>query len=320
LSTGAGTGAASVTSAGSIRYQPGFDGYVYFTAAFPGANSLAFVRRFGGAEDSHTIAFPFRAGDIDLTKINIYRINYGWLGVAPNVLEVYNGLVDGWIVVASFETLNKQVLPSVYQPALPITASVSRTTGEQGVCRIGLFDANDGYFIQATGPNAETTLKTCSWSAGRIGCASGILPSDRPFGASDTVASVTTEVAIASIRNASTFQGRTNRVSVEVDLVSLSADGTKTALFYLKKGVTLGGTPNFVAVDASNSVTSVDVAGTTVTGGTIILPLQLAKVESKFVNLQGYKVLVLPGETLTISATSASASDVGAAIRWRELF
>lgn len=320
LTTGAGTGAASLVSVSSVRYQPGFDGYAYFTAAFPGATSMAFVRRAGGVDDVRGIELIGKSADVDLTKINIYRISYGWLGVAPNVLEVYNGIVDGWVIVGVFSVMNFSVLPSIFQPSLPIKASVSRTDGQSGVCEIGLFDADNGYFIRASGPDDETTLKTCSWSAGRIGGATGTLPSDRPFGAVSSKAGITTEVAILSIESAATFQGQTNRVVSEVDIVSLAADGTKAVTFRLKKGVTLGGSPSFSDIDATNSVSSVDVAGTTVTGGTTILPIQLAKVESKFVGLSGYKVLILPGETLTITASSAVASDVSAAIRWRELF
>lgn len=320
LTTGAGTGSASLTSVSSVRYQPGFDGYAYFTSAFIGATALSFVRRAGASDDVQAITFSGKSADVDITKINIYRISYGWLGVAPNVLEVYNGIVDGWVVVGVFSVLNFSVVPSVYQPALPVQARVSRTNGEEGVCEIGIFDTNNGYFIRATGPNGETALKSCSWSAGRIGGAVGTLPSDRPFGATNSKTGVTTETAILSVKNAAIFQGQTNRVVAEVDIVSLACDGTKAATFRLKKGVTLGGSPSFSDVDATNSVSSVDTAGTTVSGGTTVLPVQLSKVESKFVGLGGYKILILPGETLTITASSSVSSDVSAAIRWRELF
>lgn len=320
LTTGASTGAASLTSVDAVRYQPGFDGYAYFTAAFSGsdagsviriglfdANDGMFIEHSGGtvkavkragASDSSVelSTLPFKAADLDWTKINIFRIGYGWLGVAPITFEVYSGLVDGWVALHAFEVLNKQVLPSIYQPALPITASVSRTSG-----------------------SGEVTLKTCSWSAGRV-CRGGVLSSDRQFGAASSKAGVTTETALLSIKNAATFQGKTNRTVIEIDLVSLSTDGTKNATFYLKKGVTLGGSPNFVDVDAVNAVASVDTAGTTVTGGTTILPVQLAKVESKFLQIQDLRIRIRPGETITISGTSSLANDLAAAVRWRGLF
>ena len=320
LTTGATTGAASLTSVDTIRYQPGFDGYCYFTAAFSGsdagsaariglfdANDGMFLEHSGGvayaairagAVDSKIALtpLPFKAADLDWTKINIFRIGYGWLGVAPVAFEVYSGLVDGWVVLHAFELLNKQIVPSTFQPALPITASVSRTSGSGSI-----------------------TLKSCSWSAGRVGRA-GILSSDRPFGSANSKAGVTTEVAILSVKNAATFQGKTNRVVIEVDLLSLSTDGAKNATFYVKKGVTLGGSPNFVDVDVVNAVASVDKSGTTVTGGALVLPINLAKVESKFLQVQDLRLRIRPGETLTISGTSANANDLAAAIRWRGLF
>ena len=320
LTTGASTGAASLTSVDTVRYQPGFDGYCYFTAAFSGSDAgsvariglfdaddgmfiehsggVAYAVRRAGAADVkiELTPLPFKAADLDWTKINIFRIGYGWLGVAPISFEVYSGLVDGWVVLHTFEVLNKQTTPSINQPALPITASVSRASGSGAV-----------------------TLKTCSWSAGRVGRA-GVLSSDRSFGEANSKAGVTTEVAILSVKNATTFQGKTNRVVIEVDLLSLSTDGAKNATFYVKKGVTLGGSPNFVDVDAVNAVASVDKSGTTVTGGTLVLPIQLAKVESKFLQVQDLRLRIRPGETLTISGTSANANDLAAAIRWRGLF
>ena len=319
ISSGAGVGTASVASVDVVRYQPGFDGYAYFTAAFDGTadggvaeigpfdtdngafirvtNGVAyFVKRRAGSDDALPITLPFKAGDLDWTKINILRVNYGWLGVAPVALETYNGLVDGWVTLSAFEVLNRSIVPSTEQPSLPITARVSRASGSTPV-----------------------TLKTCSWSAGRIGT-EGVLPSDRTFGEGNSKASVSTEAAIMTIKNAATFQGRTNRVVVELDLITLSTDGTKNATFYLKKGATLGGSPNYVDVDASNSVVSVDKAGTTVTGGKAILPVQMQKVDSKYLDVSGLRIKIRPGEELTISGTSATASDLAAAVRWRELF
>jgi hypothetical protein len=318
LSTGASTGAASLVSVDTVRYQPGFDGWCYFTAAFSGsdAGSVAriglfdandgmfiehsggnvyFVKRSGASDTQSLIALQQKAADLDWTKINIFRINYGWLGVAPITLEVYNGLVDGWVMIGSFEALNKQTVPSITQPALPITASVSRTSGSGAV-----------------------TIKTCSWSAGRVGT-HGILSSDRGFG-DNASKTVTTEAALLTLKNAATFQGRTNRVVIEVDILSLASDGTKTATFYIKKGVTLGGSPSYTDVNANSSVASIDKAGTTVTGGTNILPFQLAKVDAKIISATDMHIKVRPGETLTISALSASSNDVAASIRWRELF
>jgi hypothetical protein len=319
LTTGASTGAASLTSVDVIRYQPGFDGYAYFTAAFSGSDAgsvarigvfdandgmflehsggVAYaVKRSGASDEKIAIVKPFKAADLDFTQINIYRISYGWLGVAPIAFEVYSGLVDGWVALHAFEMLNKQTVPSITQPSLPITASVDRTSGSGAI-----------------------TLKTCSWSAGRIG-SGGVLSSDRAFGSSNSKASVSTETAILTIKNAATFQSRTNRVVIEVDVVSFACDGTKTTTFNLKKNATLGGSPSYANVNANSSVASVDTAGTTVTGGTSILPIQLAKVDAKFIPSADLRIKVRPGETLTISASSASASDVVASIRWRELF
>jgi len=48
--------------------------------------------------------------------------------------------------------------------------------------------------------------------------------------------------------------------------------------------------------------------------------LELAKVESKVLNLFDAHIKILPGETLTVSASSAAASDISITVRERELF
>jgi len=82
----------------------------------------------------------------------------------------------------------------------------------------------------------------------------------------------------------------------------------------------LGGSPSYANIDAVNSVLQIDTAGTTVTGGTLMYALELAKVESKVLNLLDAHIKMLPGETLTVSASSASASDISITVRERELF
>lgn len=70
-----------------------------------------------------------RAGVIealDKTKLNIYRIRFGWLGSAPATLELL--APDGnWIAAHTFRFPNLQTVPLTTTPNLPMTIDVAKT-------------------------------------------------------------------------------------------------------------------------------------------------------------------------------------------------
>lgn len=320
LSTGASTGSAAVTSRHFLRYQPGFDGYAYFTAAFTDGTAgytseiglgvgtdngyfirytdglLYAVRRYGGSEetkllDDLTDRFP----SINFSNLNIFRVSYGWLGVAPITFEIFTGLGTGWERLHFFQILSKQTTPSNYQPAMRLAASVSRTSGSGAV-----------------------TLKTASWSAGRIG-SSGSLPSDQP-GAYVATKTVTTEAAVFTLKAATTFQGVNSAVMVRLDLVAITGAGNKPVTLYVKRNATLGGSPSYTNYSSNDSVVSIDTAGTTVTGGVTELVLTAAANASDRVSAASFDILMFPGEALTFSTASSVSNDSTVSIRWREMF
>lgn len=324
--TATGVQSGSVTSRRPVRYQPGFDGYAYFTALFESnagagvqiglqddddgyflehSNGIfKAVRRHGGDDESVDLAtgseLRVRGGSIsdhavDLGSINIYRISYGWLGVAPIMFEVYGGLMQGWLPVHTFGVFNQSEVPSSNQPSLPMVAKV-----------------------WGSSPSSAARLFTCSWSAGRAGT-TGALPSDRSFGITGSKSGISTEVPILSISSATTFQSKKNHVLSQLMFLTFSVDGTKSATIRLRRNSTLTGA-SFTAVDASSSVISVDTAATAVSGGTLILPIVAGKVDSDKLFLESLKIFIFPGDTITVTAQSALATDVGVSIRYSDLF
>ena len=318
------TGTASVRSIHTMRYQPGFDGYAFFTAAFSASTAGAYQKigifdtanGFYIGQVNGEFGYGFQTGGVDTftpvtlgtgtmkwnefdpTKINIFRINFGWLGVAPDFFEVYATSANGWCLIGKVEVANTQLMPSIVQPVQPIRAEVGRTSGSGAV-----------------------TLKTVSWSAGRIQSFTGPLPSDRGNAISANKSGITTEKNVVTIKNATTFASLTNKISSIIDFISASCDGTKPVTIKLKVNATLGGAPSYTDVDASNSVMSYDTAGTTVTGGTQVLSFQLATNGSERILFgDALDIHIMPGDTLTFSATSTNSAHVFIDVRWRELF
>lgn len=327
LTSGAGVGEFEMTSRRSIRYQPGFDAYGQFTLAMNkagdgsfqmqgigDANNSFYVGQKGGVFGYGFISGGFDTfipvvpgspgeymqwGEFDPAMLNIFRINYGWLGVAPDFFEVYSGSSrGGWHPVGVVEVLNTQVVPSIVQPVQPMFAKVGRTSGE-----------------------GEVIIRTCSWSGGRISSAGSRLPSDRRNSLSVEKSSVTTEVNLLTIRNNSTFAGLVNRIGAEVIFMSAAADGTKPAYIRPVRNATLGGTPDFNEVDAANSVLSYDTEGTTVTGGAqepFAFNLSATGADKFF--LTETPIELLPGDTLTFAGRSNNSTNLSLDVSVVELF
>jgi sulfur carrier protein ThiS len=72
---------------------------------------------------------------LDITKDNLYRIRFGWLGAAPIYFEVFSP--DGeWVVFHKIKHPNSSTLPSIAEPNLPITMDIKKTTGGATVLNI----------------------------------------------------------------------------------------------------------------------------------------------------------------------------------------
>lgn len=320
LSTGAGIGKAVLESHELVRYQPGFDGYCYFTAAIsPGETGVTqrvgvfdeqngywigcvdgagiMGARTGGSDQTHAIDFDSLG--LDLSKLNIYRIGWGWLGVAPVVFEVYLGLEKGWGVLHVHEwALNKQVVPSTEQPSHKVRVEIERTSG-----------------------TGEETIKTCSWSAGRVGTNHGFtLPSNVGHVAEAEHLTVNNEQNLLTIFNVNTYNGELNKVVAQLEVVALSTDGNKNVRFRLYKGASVTASDTFTAVDSGHSTMLYFPNSSAISGGEFVLPINLSKVDNINEMIDRFHIRIHPGDYYTLTGQSASNNEVEAAIRWREEF
>lgn len=66
---------------------------------------------------------------IDLTKLNVYRIRYGWLGSAPVNFEVLSP-DDVWVPVHIIKQPNLATIASLENPDLPMTIDVNKTSSD----------------------------------------------------------------------------------------------------------------------------------------------------------------------------------------------
>jgi len=331
--TGA-AGTSTLASRDPMRYRPGHEAISQFTSVYNGAQAgvkqyhgvlnAADGACFGTSEgvfgswfvEGGVETFTPQSswnGDkldgtgpsgftIDITMVNIYMIQFGWLGIAPVIYAVYTGHVTGWRVCHVIDRVNTSATPHLNNPSLPISAKVARAAG--------------------TGTAAD--IRTSSWRSGVTGGGDSETAADRWFANTVIDVSITAGVRnnIFALRNEATFQGKTNHVVLEVAIVTFDNAGNKAVAFYATKGptgtVTSGGVTS--VVDAVNSVT------TLVTGGTVVGGVQGAATVIKAggerrTDVRGTGIKVYPGETLAIEAVAATfVGTLSLSVRWVEYF
>lgn len=319
VSTTASSGTSSVLeSVHNVQYFPGDEMFAYFTAAFTqGVNGssqyIAFESitdgfRLGYTDDIFGITyyrdstvhqfiprsqFDGDISHIDVTKLNIYRISLGYLGISPITFEVYGGKETGWVVIETIDVSNSQITASVTNPVFKIRAKVENTTND-----------------------TDIKLYTASWRAGTI----GTHPRKGKYFDYIGEKLAITSGAIFTIKSKTTFNSLTNFVPTSLTSLSVATDGTKIFKVTLIKNATLGGTPSYSDIYTNESTIEVDSAGTTVTGGTNELQVGAAKVDNLFIDLDAQNIHLHPGDTLTIKVDTSVAGDVVISLRWRELF
>lgn len=320
-----GAGTASITSRDAVRYRPGHECTAQFTSLYEGAavgvnqyhgllngsDGACFGTKdgvfgvwfvTGGVEtfipESEFSEPPVGGFNHDPTKLNLYMVQYGWLGVAPITYSIYMGHKLGWQAVHVIDRANKVIVPHLGNPSLPIQAKVSGT--------------------------GNAAIRTASWRAGVTAGEAESNSSERWFAHTvldATLSGSTTPSNVFTLRNKSTFQGKTNHVRFELGVVAFDNSTNKTLAIYGNKGATLSGNGAYADIDTANSVIEVS-AGGTVSGGGRGPATILHSGNGTRIDVRDTGIVVYPGEAFTFEVVGASSytGTFSVSARWREFF
>lgn len=236
------------------------------------------------------------------TNLNVYQIKYQYLGAGAISLFVEDDRTGEFTLVHRTTYTNANTEPSVHNPNFHHTMWVNNGAT---VSNIILKSASYAYFIEGRTRFIEL---------------------HQPINTSGTKTktTVTTEVAIFTIRNKSAYVSKTNFIDIHLLSITASIEASAAnnlGTIRIVKNATLGGTPSFSNINTSNSVVEIDTAGTTVTGGQELGALLLAgKNAEDRLAVADNNIILNPGESITISGSSANSATIKAAMRWRELF
>ena len=343
--TGAAIGSSEVRSKDVIRYRAGHEVVGMFTSAYNpvagtnlkhgirnGADGISFGYQgttFGiwhnnGAVETFTPRSSWlgnkldKTGDsdeytLDPTKLNIYKIQFGYLGIAPLILSVYAGYSLGWVVVHWIDQTNSQVATHLKNPFLPISMVAERVVGS------GLKISTD-MVVEETGTDAW--IKSASWRGGVVGSISEDNSSDRWFAKAYSVGSLSNgSNNLITLISKATFFGKQNHIRGQIGVITVAVDGNKTVTMYATKGGTLTGATVAADIDATNSVMQFRTGGS-LAGGTRGQASVYLKTSQRRDDVRGTGFYIYPGESLTIEAVpdSAFTGTVAIAIRWIEEF
>lgn len=334
LSTGAAANSsAKIETILPIRYVPGMGGLARFTAIFSdgvagctqligvgnasngfffGYNGTTFgvLRRRDGVDNwtpltswsgylTNQSSLYGELDNIDPTKGNVYQISYQWLGFGPPIFYIEDPETHRFAMVHAEEYANANTETTILDPTLPIMAMVENTTNATNVVlrTPSALGAIEGYI--------ETLARINPFSLSRE--------------QDHSKTGVSTETNIMTLKNQASWQSLTNSIHAHIKQVAIAVDGTKSAIFHMTKGATLGGTPSYTDWNADTSPIQYDVAGTTITGGTEVFSTVLAKSDSQVIDVSTLGIAVLPGETLSFTVRSAASTDVELSVIWEDL-
>lgn len=236
------------------------------------------------------------------TNLNVFYIKFQYLGGGPAFIFAEDDKTGFPVLVHTDLYANKNTEPSVHNPNFFHTMWVNnKATSSDLVIKSSSY----AYFVEG-----KTDL----------------IELHHPQNSSNIQekTTVTSEVAIFTIRNKTSYQGKTNYIDILLEhwATAIEANSVNNlGRVRLIRNTSLGGSPSYSDINATNSVVEIDTSGTTVTGGKPLPAISLAGKNDKFVeNIKILQIIVNPGETITLAGFSANSATIAGEMLWKELF
>lgn len=238
---------------------------------------------------------------IDLTKINVWEIRFQYLGAGAIELWVESQTTGAFVLVHRINYANQNTSPSVHNPNFRFNMWVENNASSSVIMKCSSY----AFFIEGFTQFKE--LHQPQFSSEE-----------------QTVASVTTELALFTIRCKTSYVSKNNFIDILIERISIAIEANNAnnlGSWRLILNTALGGTPSYADINTSDSIVDIDIAGTTVTGGTTLLDGDLAGKNDRFIeNLRDYFIMLTRGDTVTLAVTSVNSATFNGSLLWKELF
>lgn len=232
---------------------------------------------------------------MDFTKGNVFQVRFKWLGFGPVDYAIENpGNRGEFIKVHTIPYLNENVIPTVSNPNMQICAAVENTSNASDiVLKLGSVSG----FVEG---KVQNTLFRNGYTASRtIGIA--------------------TEEPVLTLRNLVLYNGKRNKNPIRVSFSSISSDGNKGVIFrYIINAELVDAV--YQLIEPSISVALIDETAVSYLEGDEQFGIGLERIGHELVALGSEDILLGPGDSITITAVSASSNEVTCSFNWQELF
>lgn len=326
-------GSASLQTVKNLRYRAGVDAVGLFTASFSigVANSDqhiglfdsqdgffvgykdtefgCFVRK--GGVDQFIPQSSFNGDKLDGTGasgfaynsqfMTIFRVNYGYLGVAPCYFQVYGGHEKGWIPFHTYDPTGTLTGTHINKPYLPIKLEViNRGNTSNIVLQSGSIYAG---IIDGASTKIDASARQFSYKISKT----NVSGSDQP---------------IAFFNNKSIYGGTVNKIADLLLKVGVAVEGVKPIrvdLYILAATPSVG--TSWSNIDTADSNMEVSPTGTVdLTGAFLLESWSFGKSSSANIEVSDLNLSLAAGKCAVFVATSVSAFDISFSNRWSELF
>lgn len=231
---------------------------------------------------------------IDPTKGNVYEVQFQYLGYGDAYFYVVNGLTGRPTLVHIIQNANTRTSTNLRNPNLYLTWE-SRNTGTG--TSVTMRGASGGTFVEGV--------------VAYVGAQFAVQAS--------VTLNAGVETPILSLRGSTVYQSRVSTAQLQIDRICVACDGTKTVAFRVYKNGVLT-SPRWQSVNATTSAASYDANATAFSIGTgaLIYAFSVAKTGNSTESVTDLVLFLQAGDVITITGTSANASDVTASLVWIE--
>ncbi len=233
----------------------------------------------------------------DPTKLNVYKVQFGYLGIANILFSIYDPNDGVFVPVHQVEWANANTITHLGNPNM----KVGWTSASLG---------SSGTNLTVTGASASIMIQ----GDDRI--------KNNTFAAENSVSSVATTITnILTIKNRTVYGDRFNLGKIIPLTVAVNNDHNKGCIVEIYRNATLVGTTNYQYEDEFNSLALIDKSGTALTGGTLIDAFTVEAGGSANVELDLLFTEILPDSTFTVAAKTISGTStaITAAATWKEI-
>lgn len=236
------------------------------------------------------------------TNLNVNAIRFQFLGAGA--IQILREPDEGTVLepVHTIQYSNKNTQPSSFNPNYRAVLFVDNGATTSNMI---LKASSMAYFIE--GKTKHSELQQPQFSSGK-----------------KQKLLVSTEVALFTIRNKTSYAGKTNFIDLLLEQITGSIEANNAnnlGELRIVRNATLGGTPVYADINTTDSIVEIDVAGTTVAGGKEITFIPLAgKNAAALLDLTDLEIILAPGETITVSGESVNDATINGGGLWKELF